>query len=139
MSGDGPLVAGVEWYVQYREMNWNGQMISLKEGDNCFMLDGDVCIVRNIVKSSAQSTNVTLLYEVFAVQVDYFSLLISCGPDFTDNPLHSGDIGIWKVSSLLQDDMKQSQINKFKSVVKCVLLPTNDAGISVAMPMLHNI
>lgn len=135
---NGPLIAGTEQYVQYREMNWNGQVISLKEGDNCFMLDGDVCIVRNILKSSAQSTNVTLLYAIFAVQADYFSLPITRGPDFTGNPLHSGDIGIFKVGNLVQDDMQQSKIKKFKSVVKCVLLPTNDAGVFVAMTMLHN-
>ena len=87
---DGPTTAGIEQYLQYKEMNWNGQLISLKDGDNCVMLDGDVGIVRNIVKSSERSTNVTILHELFCVQTDYFTLPLNPGPDFVGNPLHSG-------------------------------------------------
>jgi len=61
-----------------------------------------------------------------------YSLPISPGPELT------GDIGVWKVSSLVQE-MTHKKINKFKSVVKCVLLPTTDMGVSVAMPMLHDV
>lgn len=135
---DGPTIAGVEEYMQYRELNWNGQLISLKESDSCLMLDGEVCIVRNILKSSEQSKSVTILYEVFDVQTDYFTLPLNPGPNFVGKPLHSGDIGIWMVSNLAQNEIKQSKITKFKSVVKCVLLPTTDTGVSVVMPMLHN-
>jgi len=136
---DGPTVAGVEEYQQYREMNWNGQLIALKESDNCFMLDGEICIIRNILKSSQHSKNVTVLYEVFSIQTDYFTLPLNPGPEFVGRPLHSGDIGIWMVHSLDQNEVKQSNIAIFESVIKCVLLPTSNEGVFVAMPMLHNI
>ena len=136
---DGPTVAGVEEYLQYREMTWKGQLISLKESDNCVMLDGEICVIRNILKSSEHSKNVKIVYEVFNVQNDLFTLPLNPGPEFVGKPLHSGDIGIWMVSSLDQNNAKQSNIARFKSVVKCVLLPTSSSGVSVAMPMLHNI
>ena len=81
----------------------------------------------------------SILYEVFSVQKDFFTLPLSPGPEFVGRPLHSGDIGIWLVSSLDQNHLKQSNIAQFQSVIKCILLPTSNSGVSVAMPMLHNL
>jgi hypothetical protein len=86
--GEGPVVAEVEQYIQYQKIYWNSQLISLKNGDNCIMLDGEICIVRNILKWSERSDNVTILFEVFDVQTDYFTLPLNPGPEFTGNPLH---------------------------------------------------
>jgi hypothetical protein len=137
---DGPTLTGLDKYIQYQKIVWNGQLISLKDSDSCVMLDGNVCVVRNILKPSEHSSSITILFEVFGVQTDFFTLPLNPGPDFVGSPLQSGSIGIWKVGRLANNNiMHQAKMTKFKSVVKCVLLPTSTVGEFVAMPMLHNL
>lgn len=133
----GPIIAGLDSYVQYREMFWNGQLIALTFSDSCVMLDGEVCIVMNILKLFEASTKITLLYQVFGVQTDFFTLPLKPAPDFVGSPLYSSRVGIWKVSNLKTNELKRAKTTMLKSIVKCVLLPTTVEGTYVAMPMLH--
>lgn len=134
---DGPTTAGYETCMQYYEIVWNDQLIKLKDSDNVVMLDGDVCIVRNILKLTDQSTSVFFLYELCGVRTDFFTLPLNPAPDFIGNVFHSGDIGIWIVSSGTQNHLQISNIAKFSSIIKCVRLPSKKTGEFVAMPMLH--
>ena len=122
---------------QYRQLYWDGQLLALCEADNCILLDGEFCLLRNIVKQFSTSDIVTLLYHVFAKKTDFFTLPLKHRPDFAGKRLHSSSVGIWKVSQLNTVELKQSRVARDKSIRKCVLLPTEHIGTYVAFEMTH--
>lgn len=116
----GPLPQGFEACKQFKQYYGENIFISCGTGDNCFVLNGQICLVSNILYSSSGDTYVVC---------DCFSNIDL----FYDYPIDSSALGI-KLVHGLRGQWQVFPVTEFTK--KMVLLPYN--GAFVALPLLHD-
>ena len=116
----GPLPEAYANCFQYKLYVGNSSIVSSSKGDNCFQLNGEIVIIRNILHSP--------LGETFVVYTHFKKC-----ESFFQYPMDSLRLGIYMVSEL-SDDTHVGLMDDFTK--KMVLLPFKDKH--VAMPQLHN-
>lgn len=116
----GPLPKGFETYGQYKQYYWGNMLISDASGDNCFDVNGQIALVRNILHSSDRDTHVVC--ELFEKKETFY-----------DYPLDSSALGI-SVVYRLSGHLQVIPVTEFTK--KVILLPYN--GAFVALPLLHD-
>jgi hypothetical protein len=120
-SGPLPSDTGFTVSGQYKECLRDGALLSCKRGDNCYLVDGNVSLIRNICASP--SGVVYVVCERFRSVRSFFT-----------TPLDSAVLGMLLVSQP-QGKLKMVEISHVQT--KHVLLPVQDA--SVAVPLIHDV
>jgi hypothetical protein len=115
----GPLPPCMPPCSQYRQYWTNVRLISCLPGDNCFEIDGNVCVVKNVLL--LPSGAVTIVYDQFT----------NVRP-FYEYPLNSLSLGI-SLSSHLSGKLKVIDAGAVGK--KCIMLPFKEAFL--IMPLLH--
>lgn len=113
----GPVTDGLEVVAQYRELQTEQWLMKVSTGDNIFSLDGDICVVHNIIQSV---DGIYVVYKAFTEMDIFYNYPMSSDFVFTV----SQPTGPFKVA-------KASQLSR-----KCLLLPYKDGY--VVMPLLHS-
>ena len=119
----GPMLFDVNFTVagQYKEYLREGALISCEQGDNCFIVNGNVSLICNICESPSGAVHV--VYDRFRSVRSFFT-----------TPLDSAVLGIYLVSQP-KGQLEMTEISNVHT--KYVLLPVQDA--SVAVPLLHDV
>jgi len=118
---NGPLLTE-ESCTQYKEIRLEKFTLKLNKGDNVFLIDNKIAIVKNIIKDS-ETNAINILYVTFNSQENFFHY-----------PLASSKIGIFKVSSLSKQ-LKSVKLSHIK--VKYILISCSNSN--VAIPLLHTL
>ena len=117
----GSTVAGLLRYRQYKELHLNDYIINLNAGDNCIMYGSKIGLVSNIF---ADGHTVKLIIQQFEKMKRFFS-----------KPLTSSDLSIFVVSKV----SKHFEICSSSAIQsKYVILPLNDNGKWIAIPLNHS-
>jgi len=116
----GPLVVGVLYCKQYREVQLTDFVVKMYSPDNCVMYRSKIGLVANIV---SDGHSVSIIVQKFASMKAFFR-----------KPLKSSDIGIFKVSKLSKH-MEICMISDIQR--KYALFPYRASGKYVAVPINH--
>lgn len=114
----GPVPDGLEATAQYRELQTEQWSMKGSTGDNVFAIDGDICVIHNIIQSVE---GIYVVFKVLTEMETFFNYPMSS--DFLRIFIVSQPIGPLKVA-------KASQVSH-----KCVLLPYKEGF--VVMPLLQ--
>ncbi|XP_059196234.1 uncharacterized protein LOC131977004 [Centropristis striata] len=114
----GPVPDGLQAVAQYRELKTEQWSMRVSTGDNVFSIDGEICLVYNIIKSVE---GIHVVFKVFTQLESFFDYPMSS--DFLRIFVVLQPTGPFKVAKL-------SQVSH-----KCMLLPYKDKF--VVMPLLH--
>ena len=104
---------------QFKCLVCNGQKIKICDGDNCFIIAGHVCVIRNIIATSDD------LYDIVYSQ-------FNSSDDFFTKPVRSSLVGIHRLQGL-QAACRRTSVTELQT--KCVLLSFENCY--VAVEMLH--
>lgn len=105
---------------QYKEIIFPDHCLSIKRGDNCFLINDEVAIVKNIL-SLSESPEKVVVYQKF-INVSNFFIW----------PLLSSDLRIVHVRNL----SKNLHVASFLEIsCKCVMLPLTDGYVCI--PLVH--
>ena len=120
----GPLPIKYRHCLQYTQYNGADYLIATTTGDNCFMVDGKVGVVKNILHdpTSLDPNNVIIMFEAFENPELFFS-----------DPLDSKVISVYLVTKLsgIRHDFTFTNIS-----TKCFLLPYKNGF--VVFPQMHS-
>lgn len=103
-----PRHLAIGMVTQFKEIHFPNFCLSTARGDNCFLYNGHVAFLRNILLIE-ESQNKMLVFEHFSDAVDFFHY-----------PLESSDPKIKRVSALSRE---YSTVLSSEVHCKCVLLP----------------
>ena len=117
---DGPILDNSS--LQYKELYLQNFCLKVSDGDNCIQVNGQVGVVSNILKCE-DTGKISVLYRKFSVKDDFFNY-----------PLKSGELSIYRVSSLSKK-MKNCDLS---NISKCILLPISKSDY-VCIPLLHTL
>ena len=112
----GPVNVDMQGMSQYKELLLQKFCIKINEKDNCVIINGDVCLVRNILSDASVQQ---LLYEKFESKKAFFSY-----------PISSEAIGTFKVSKL-SNKLKTCSVASVEH--KCVLMPYKSVWVAVVL------
>ena len=117
---EGSLPSGYESFSQFKQYCSSNIFLSSLPGNNCFCIDGSICVIRNI--ASSDSTNI--VFSKFLIR-----------ESFSTYPFDLQLIDIYKVSELA-DELCIAQLQSIQ--YKCVLLPCQTKfDFFVVTPLLH--
>lgn len=111
---DGPLLDSLINGDQFKSVSTQKYKLKVKKKDNCCRVDGNICLINNIVKNE----NVFLVLKTFTQKKSLFTY-----------PLDSTLLGIAELSQLI---VGYRIANLYEIQAKCVLLPYK--GKYVAFP-----
>ncbi|XP_076342244.1 uncharacterized protein LOC143242660 [Tachypleus tridentatus] len=118
---NGPVPELFEVYNQYGQLFLPRFCITLDQANNCVLLNGEICIVQNLLAKHGQSEDIFLVVKQFAEVNDFFK-----------HPLRSSDLGIHHVSNL-KPELVVVSISRLNG--KCALWPSKSGYIAV--PLNH--
>lgn len=120
---NGPKPRNYAGYMQFEQLDLPGSFfLSIKNGNNCILAKGGVCLIRNILSPGENSPDRVLLVEHFKDAKHFYS-----------EPLNSSDLCVFQVNRL-SGEIKPVLINEI--TCKCILLPYKN--MFVAMPLVHS-
>lgn len=106
---------------QFKEIHFPDIFFSTSQGNNCFLVNDNVGIIRNIVLNDAAQK--LIIYEQFTRVTNFFNL-----------PLPSSDLRVKRVAQL----SGILSVADFKDIIcKCVLLPIDDDFVCI--PLIHDL
>lgn len=114
----GPIPDGINACSQYEQLHMNNETLSIKRPDNVVQINGEICIIRNIV---IYDNTRHIICQKFRKKQPFFKY-----------PLDSSKLNILSVCDLQQRIL---QFSPEDITAKIVLLPLNDRYI--AIPMLQ--
>lgn len=115
----GPVPDGLQVIAQFRGLQNEKWLMKVSTGDDVFTIDGDLCVIHNIIQCL---DGIYVVYQIFADMEVFFKYPMSS--DFLRVFVVSQPTGPFEVS-------KVSQVSQ-----KCMLLPNKDKY--VVMPLLHS-
>lgn len=119
---EGPLPVSYMNYLQYKQCYARDFFVSVASGDNCFIVDGKVGIIKNILHYQVDnSCDAVLVFDEFTHRESFFT-----------NPLDSQLLSIFIVDKLCS---VHTVIPLSHGITKCILLPYKSKF--VAVPQMH--
>lgn len=118
---NGPLPQNaLNGLLQFAEISLPDVFLSLKDGDNCVLVEKRVALVRNIICANPEDEK-EIVYEEFLNANNFF-----------EYPLESKDLMIFSLSEL----SGETKVCKVSDIAcKCVLIPFKNVFVSI--PLVH--
>jgi len=121
---NGPIPREYAGYLQFAQLlSPSNVFLSVKEGNNCVIVQDKVCTIQNILSPAEDSEERLLVVDPFSDATQFYS-----------EPLLSSDLRIFRVK---QPSGDIHVVNVSEIVGKCILLPYRNGH--VAIPLIHTL